>query len=93
MHYRGQPVELYTNTLEAGLLFRQQNRYDQVFRHHNSWVQVMPIQKKSGANEVHSHLFVNDGVSRAIIMDGSKEQTMGDFRKKAQLAACHTRQT
>jgi hypothetical protein len=41
------------------------------------------MQKKSDAHEALSHLFVNDGVPRAIIMDGSKEQTMGDFRKKA----------
>ena len=51
------------------------------------------MQKKSDAHEELSHLFVNNGVPRAIIMDGSKEQMMGDFRKKAQQADCHIRQT
>ena len=51
------------------------------------------MQKKSDAHEALSHLFVNNGVPRAIIMDGCKEQTMSDFRKKAQRANYHIRQT
>ena len=38
MRYRRLPVELYTDTLEAGTLSRRQNRYAQVFGHCNGWV-------------------------------------------------------
>ena len=51
------------------------------------------MQKKSDAHEALSLLFSNDGVPRAIIMDGSKEQTLGNFRKKARQADCHIKQT
>ena len=93
MRYRRLPVELYTNTLEAGTLSRQQNRYAHVFGHHNGWVQAMPMQKKSDVHQALSHLFTNDGVPWTMIMDSSEEQTQGDFRKKAREADCHIRQT
>ena len=62
MHYRRLPVELYTDTLEAGTLSRRQNRYAQVFGHRNGWVRAMPMKNKSDAHEALSQLFVNDGV-------------------------------
>jgi hypothetical protein len=38
-------------------------------------------------------MFQQDGVPPSIIMDGSKEQTMGQFRVKAREANCRIKQT
>ncbi len=38
-------------------------------------------------------LFHCDGVLPAMVMDGSREQTLGDFRRKLKEAVCHLRQT
>ena len=47
----------------------------------------------SYAHETLSLLFKKDGVPSTMVMDGSKEQTLGKFRKKCREAACHVRQT
>jgi hypothetical protein len=53
----------------------------------------MPMRKKSEAHETLSILFARDGVPHTMIMDGAKEQTMGDFCKKARQADCRIKQT
>ena len=51
------------------------------------------MKKKSDAHEGLSLLFARDGVPSTLIMDRSKEQTMGQFKKKAKEAACFVKQT
>jgi hypothetical protein len=53
----------------------------------------MPMRKKPEAHETLSILFAIDGIPHTMIMDGTKEQTMGEFRKKARQADCHIKQT
>jgi hypothetical protein len=52
-----------------------------------------PNEKKSNAHELLSLVFQRDGVPQKIIMDGSKEQTMGRFSKKCLDADCRIKQT
>ena len=51
------------------------------------------MRTKAEAHEGLTMMFQRDGVPLSIIMDGSKEQTMGDFRKKARAAGCRIKQT
>ena len=51
------------------------------------------MKKKADAHEGLSLMFQRDGVPQAIVMDGSREQTMGEFRKKAREANCRVKQT
>jgi transposase len=51
------------------------------------------MKRKGDAHEALSLLFHRDGVPPAMVMDGSKEQTLGDFRRKLKEADCHLRQT
>jgi hypothetical protein len=44
------------------------------------------------AHEVVSTLFAQDGVPNAMVMDGAREQTLGNFRKKCREASCHIKQ-
>jgi hypothetical protein len=48
---------------------------------------------KSDAHDLLSLLFQHDGVPPKMIMDGSKEQTLGRFKKKCQDADCRIKQT
>ena len=46
------------------------------------------MEKKSDVHEGISLMFARDGVPNVLIMDNSKEQTLGTFRKKAREANC-----
>jgi len=51
------------------------------------------MKLKSDAHDLLSLLFQRDGVPPKMIMDGSKEQTLGRFKKKCQDADCRIKQT
>jgi len=51
------------------------------------------MKLKSDAHNSLSLLFQRDGVPLKMIMDGSKEQTLGRFKKKCQDADCRIKQT
>ena len=51
------------------------------------------MRNKSDAHEGLSLMTQRDGVPFVIVMDGSKEQTLGLFRKKAKEMDCHVMQT
>ena len=51
------------------------------------------MKLKSDAHDSLSLLFQRDGVPPKMIMDGSKEQTLGRFKKKCQDADCRIKQT
>jgi hypothetical protein len=51
------------------------------------------LTTKGDADESLSLLFHRDGVPLTIILDGSKEQTLGNFKRKLREADCHARQT
>jgi transposase len=85
---------MFTDTLKANVTsWFQQNRYAQVFATRFGWVRVFPMQKKSQAHEALSLLVQRDGVPPVMIMDGAKEQTMGEFRRKAREMGMRIKQT
>ena len=51
------------------------------------------MRNKSDAHEGLSLMAQRDGVPFIIVMDGSKEQTLGPFRRKAKEMDCHVVQT
>ena len=70
------------------------NKYAQVFATRFGWYRgAFPLKTKSEAHEAVSILFARDGVPNTIVMDGVKEQTLGDFRRKCREASCHIKQT
>ncbi len=52
-----------------------------------------PMKLNSDAHDLLSLLFQHDGVPPKMIMDGSKEQTLGRFKNKCQDADCRIKQT
>ncbi len=63
--------------------------------HHILWLgkSTPHDQKKGEAHETLSLLFHHDGVPPTMALDGSKEKTKGDFKRKLSEADCHARQT
>jgi hypothetical protein len=51
------------------------------------------MTRKGEAHETLSLLFHRDGVPPTMVLDGSKEQCHGDFKRKLREADCHLRQT
>ena len=61
LRYRRLPVDLFTDTLEAGIVSHRGNKYAQVYAHRNTWCKAYPMVKKSNAHETLSLLFVQEG--------------------------------
>jgi hypothetical protein len=87
--YKRLPHPCFTDTLISGTTSRRGHKYTQVYSTSFGWSQVHPLKQKGDAHETLSLLFHWDGVPPAMIMDGSKEQTLGDFRHKLREADCH----
>jgi hypothetical protein len=77
----------------AGTPFCSKNKCAQVYATSFGWARAHPMTRKSESHETLSLLFHCDGVPPSMVLDGSKEQTKGDFMRKLCEADCHTRQT
>ena len=91
--YRWLSIDLFTNTLESGIVSHRGNNYAEVFVHRNTWRKAYPMKTKAQVHEALSLLFAQEGIPNKMIMDGSKEQTIGEFRCKTRQAGCHVKQT
>ena len=56
-------------------------------------VQAYQVAKISDAHETLSLLFAQEGVPNTLVMDGAREQAIGEFRHKARQADGHVKQT
>ena len=72
---------VYNDNLKSGTTYCRGNVYVQAYTTSFHLCRAMPMKKKSDVHETLSLLFVQDGVPPRIIMDGSKEQTLGKFKK------------
>ena len=79
---------MFTDTMSSSVLSKNGNKYAQVFSTDFGWAKAFPMQRKSEAHEALSLLFSRHSVPHTMIMDGSKEQTLGEFRKKLCQADC-----
>ena len=77
----------------AGTASKQGNKCAQAYATSFGWSRAYPLTKKGDAHESLSLLFHRDGVPPTMILDGSKEQTLGVFKRKLREADCHARQT
>ncbi len=57
------------------------------------WVRVYPMKTKGEAHKAVSLMFQCGGIPPSMVMDGSKEQTLGKFRRKLVDAHCQLKQT
>jgi hypothetical protein len=93
LQYRRLPVTMFTDTIYSTIISRQQNKAAQIFCTDFCFVRAFPMKKESEAHEALSLLFHRYGVPNVMVMDGSKAQTEGKFRRKVCDAGCHIKQT
>ncbi len=65
----------------------------QIYSTSFGWARAHPMKRKGEAHETLSLMFHRDGVPPTMVTDGSKEQTLGDFRRKLREADCQLRVT
>jgi hypothetical protein len=71
----------------------QGNKHAQIFATRFGWHWASPIKAKLEAQEGVSTIFAQDAAPNVMVMDGAREQTLGNFRKKCREASCHIKQT
>ena len=92
LRYRRLRHNVFGDTLLAGTKSKRGNKYAEVFVTKCGWSRAFTIAKKGYAHEALSLLFQRDGVPPKMIVDGLKEQTLGDFKRKVEEDGCHLRQ-
>ena len=75
--------------MEAGVVSTRQNNYAQDYCTQYGWSRVHPMRLKNHAHETLCIVFKPDVVPPNIVVDNSKEQTLGKFAKKCRGADCH----
>jgi hypothetical protein len=93
LRYRRLPVTMNTDTMYSTILSRQMNKVAQIFTTDFGFVRALPMKKEREAHEALSLLFHRDVVLNVMVMDGSKAQVEGEFRRKLCDAGCHIKQT
>ncbi len=91
--YTRLPHTTFTDTMFAGTPSRSGNKCAQVYAMSFGWARAHPMTRKGEAHETLSLLFHRDNVPPTMVLDGSKEQTKGDFKRKLHEANCQARQT
>ena len=91
LQYRWLQHDLFGDTLLDKTKSKHGNKYAEVFATKFGWLRVFTMAKKGGAYEALSLLFKRYGVPPNMIVDGLKEQTLGDFKRKVAEAGCHLR--
>ena len=93
LRYKRLPHTIFTDTMFASTASRQGNKMAQIYATSFGWSRAHPMKRKGEAHETLSLMFHRDGVPPTMVTDGSKEQTLGEFRRKLREADCHLRVT
>ena len=92
LRYNRLPHPLFNDTLFAGTASQRGHKFAQVFATSYGWSRNIPMTKKSDAPFALDRLFRHEEFPPGMIMDGSKEQNLGDFDRKLRDAGCHIKQ-
>ncbi len=82
---------VFIDTMFSNTYLLRNNKCVQVFGSDFGWVLVYPNKTKGKAHEAFS--FQHEGIPSTMVMDGSKEQTLGKFCWKLVDAHCQLNQT
>ncbi len=82
LRYRHLHHTTFTDTMFASTMSWRGNKCAQIFSSDFGWSHAYPMKSKGEAHEALSLLFQCEGVPPLMVMDGSMEQTLGNFRQK-----------
>ena len=86
LRYNCLPHPVFSDAMDPGVISKDSNRYVQTFCAQFEWSRMHPMKRKGGVHEALSLTFRRDGVPPGIVVDNSKEQTLGEFAKKCREA-------
>ena len=89
MIYKRLPHPVFDDTMAAGVVPTHQNKYSQAYCTQYGWSRVHPLRLKKHSHETLSLIFKQYGVPPKIVVDNSKEQTLGKFARKCREADFH----
>ncbi len=78
----------FTDTMFASTQSRCSNKCAQTFSSNFGWSCAYPMKTKGELHETLTLMFQCEGVPPLMVMDSSKEQTLGKFHQKLQDAGC-----
>ena len=79
LRYRRMPHPVFSDTLQSGCLSAAGMKYGQAYCTSFGWSMCHPMKKKSEAHETLSLMFKRDGFLSRMILENSKEQSLGEF--------------
>ena len=89
MRYNRLPHSVLSNTMQSGVVSKTVNIYEWEYFTRCRWSQCHSMKLKSKAHESLSILFKHDSVPHKIVVDNSKEQSLGKFASKCYEAYFH----
>ena len=92
LRYRCIKTYLFTDTMFFTVKSKRGNTCAQIFSHPSGWCRAFPCVKKSHTHEGFSLIFKRYGVPNEMVIDGSKEQSLGEFKRKCRECSCHIKQ-
>ena len=87
--YKCMPDPVFSNTLKSGTFSKIGNKYGQAYCTSYGWSICHPMAKKSEYHDTLSLVFKQDGVPTKMIVENSREQSLGKFERKCKEADCH----
>ena len=93
MRYRRMPHPVFTDTLMSTTKSAQGMNFGQAYCTLFGWTRCYPIKMRKDAHETLSLMFKCDDVLPRLIVDDSKEQTLGQFKQTYHEADCHMTMT
>jgi hypothetical protein len=89
LRYKRLTCMVFTDTFKANTMSKRQNLYGQIYiAIPSGYVRVYSMKKKGDTHETLQEFLRDVGAPEKIVVDGSKEQVMGEFRKLARDAGC-----
>ena len=89
LRYKRMHDPIFSDTLKAGNLSKRGNKYGQAYCTIYGWSRCHPMAKKNEAHDMLSLVFKRDGVPPKMIVDNSREKSLGEFERKCKEADFH----
>ena len=89
MRFNRLPHYVLSYTIESGAVSKRGNTDVQDYCTQYGWSRYHPMKLKSEAHEYFSMILKLDGVPPKIVVDSSKEKSLGKFSSKCHEADCH----
>ena len=89
MRYNNLPHSVFSDTMRSSVVPKRGNKYGQDYCTQYRWQRCHPMKLKSEAHGYFSIIFKRDSVPPKIVVDNSKDKSLGKFASKLREADFH----